>query len=99
VSVPVQRRNVTYPVVSTVTTSSSEITTAITELQTVVRGEVERLRMDMIRQFIGFKAEMGRKWDVDIVSLRKENELLREEVRGLRKHELERKSSSSWKLG
>jgi hypothetical protein len=96
---PTFRPTLPRPSTQLPTSQSHDLTTAVTELQTVMRGEVERLRMDMIRQFITFKTEMGRKWDSEVVALRRENEGLREELLGLKRREMERKGSSSWKLG
>ena len=72
---------------------------AVLEIQTVLRRDIERLRIDMLRQFVSFRGEMGQMWEGEVGRLRRENELLRGEVEGLKKEAGKRNERSGWKLG
>jgi hypothetical protein len=72
---------------------------AVLEIQTVLRRDIERLRIDMLRQFVSFRGEMGQRWEGEVGRLRRENELLRGEVESLKKEAGKRNERSGWKLG
>jgi len=77
-----------------------ELGSAVVEIQTVLRRDIERLRLDMVRQFISFRSEMGQKWEGEVDRLRRENESLKGELDTMRR-ERDRKSDGTgkqWKL-
>lgn len=77
----------------------ADLGSAVVEIQTVLRQDIERLRLDMVRQFISFRSEMGQKWEGEVDRLRRENDSLKGEVETMRR-ERDRKSDSTgrWKL-
>lgn len=76
-----------------------DLASAVLEIQTVLRRDVERLRLDMVRQFISFRSEMGQKWEGEVDRLRQENQSLKEELDTLKKeNEKKRDSMGRWKL-
>lgn len=77
----------------------SELGSLVLEIQTGLRRDIERLRLDMFRQFVSFRNEVGQKWEGEVERLRKENDSLRRELDTLKK-EQERKSDGMgiWKL-
>ena len=77
----------------------ADIGSAVVEIQTVLRRDIERLRLDMLRQFVSFRSEMGQKWEGEVGRLRQENEMLRGEVETLTKEARKRNERSGWKLG
>ena len=78
---------------------SVEFGAAMVEIQSVLRRDVERLRLDMVRQFISFRSEMGQMWEGEVERLRKENEVLRGEVENLKKEKDQRKEGGGrWKM-
>lgn len=78
---------------------SVEFGAAMVEIQSVLRRDVERLRLDMVRQFISFRSEMGQMWEGEVDRLRKENEMLRGEVENLKKEKDQRKEGGArWKM-
>ena len=78
---------------------SADVGTAVLEIQTVLRRDIERLRLDMLRQFVSFRSEMGEKWEGEVGRLRRENELLKGEVESLKKEAGKRNDRSVWRLG
>jgi len=87
------------PVIVPTAPLSADTGSAVLEIQTVLRRDIERLRMDMLRQFVSFRSEMGQKWEGEVGRLRRENELLRGEVESLKKEAGKRNDRSVWKLG
>ena len=77
----------------------ADVGSAVVEIQTVLRRDIERLRLDMLRQFVSFRSEMGQKWEGEVGRLRQENEVLRGEVESLKKEAGRRNERSGWKLG
>ena len=77
----------------------AELGSMVLEIQTGLRRDIERLRLDMVRQFVSFRSEMGQKWEGEVERLRQENEVLRTEIHTLRR-EREKLSDgmSTWKL-
>lgn len=72
---------------------------AALEIQTVLRRDIERLRLDMVRQFVSFRNEMGQKWEGEVDRLRRENESLRGELNVLKKdREKKNEDRGHWKL-
>jgi len=72
---------------------------AVLEIQTVLRRDIERLRLDMVRQFVSFRNEMGQKWEGEVDRLRQENESLRGELNILKKEREKKKEDRGyWKL-
>jgi len=56
----------------------------VLELQSILRREVEKLRLDMVRQFVTFRSEIGQRWETEISYLRLENERLKAEIHELK---------------
>jgi len=56
----------------------------VLELQSILRREVEKLRLDMVRQFVTFRSEIGQRWETEISHLRLENERLKAEIHELK---------------
>jgi len=52
---------------------SADAGSAVLEIQTVLRRDIERLRIDILRQFVSFRSEMGQKWEGEVGRLRWEN--------------------------
>ena len=78
---------------------SVEFGAAVMEIQSVLRRDVERLRLDMVRQFISFRSEMGQMWEGEVDRLRRENEMLRGEVESLKIESNQRKEGvGRWKM-
>jgi hypothetical protein len=78
---------------------SLEFGAAVMEIQNVLRRDVERLRLDMVRQFISFRSEMGQMWEGKVDRLRKENEMLRGVVESLKnENNQKRESVGRWKM-
>lgn len=78
---------------------SEGLGSAVLEIQTVLRRDIERLRLDMVRQFVSFRNEMGQKWEGEVDRLRSENELLRGELSTLKKEQEKKKDEKgSWKF-
>lgn len=89
------------PADNSATTSElpADLASAVLEIQTVLRRDVERLRLDMVRQFISFRSEMGQKWEGEVERLRRENESLKEELDTLTKENDKKKDSMGrWKI-
>jgi hypothetical protein len=77
----------------------ADLASAVLEIQTVLRRDVERLRLDMVRQFMSFRSEMGQKWEGEVERLRRENKLLQQELDALRKgNDKKRDSLGRWKI-
>lgn len=77
----------------------AELGTAALEIQTVLRRDIERLRLDMVRQFVSFRSEMGQKWEGEVERLRQENEKLKEEISILKRNAEKRSDvAAGWKL-
>lgn len=69
------------------------------EIQTSLRRDIERLRLDMLRQFVTFRNEIGQKWEGEVDRLRSENESLKGEVERLRKEGRKRDDERNrWRL-
>jgi hypothetical protein len=84
-------------------TSSSEVpadlASAVLEMRIMLRGDVERLRLDMVRQFVSFRTEMGQKWEDEVEQLRRENGVLKEELDTLKKeNDRKRDGMGRWKI-
>jgi hypothetical protein len=71
---------------------------AVLEIETVVRRDIERLRLDMIRQFVTFRDEIGKKWEGEVDRLRRDNEVLRKELNTLKKEQEKKVESGRWNL-
>jgi hypothetical protein len=72
---------------------------AVLEIQTVLRRDIERLRLDMVRQFVSFRNEMGQKWEGEVDRLRRENESLKGELNILKKEREKRNEDRGyWKV-
>jgi cell division protein FtsB len=69
------------------------------EIQTSLRRDIERLRLDMLRQFVTFRNEIGQKWEGEVDRLRAENDSLKGEMEKLRKERRERDDERNrWRL-
>jgi hypothetical protein len=78
---------------------SVDLGTAVLEIQTVLRRDLEKLRLDIVRQFISFRGEMTHKWEDEVESLRRENAALKEEVASMRKEQQKKTDAAArWKL-
>ena len=97
---PRKRNHITDVGKTTPTTDvTPDLASAVLEIQTVLRRDVERLRLDMVRQFISFRSEMGQKWEGEVDRLRRENESLKEELDTLKKdNDKKRDSMGRWKI-
>ena len=94
-----KKRN--QPADNSATTSElpAALASAVLEIQTALRRDVERLRLDMVRQFVSFRSEMGQKWVGEVERLRRENKLLQQELDTLRKGNDKKKDSlGRWKI-
>ena len=77
----------------------ADLGSAVLEIQTVLRRDIERLRLDMVRQFVSFRNEMGQKWEGEVDRLRRENETLKNELNTLkREQEMKSKGNGNWQL-
>ena len=85
--------------VPAVSTLPADVGSTVLEIQTGLRRDIERLRLDMLRQFVSFRSEMGQKWEGEVGRLRQENEMLKGEVESLRKEAGKRNDRSGWRLG
>ena len=65
----------------------------VLELQSILRREVEKLRLDMVRQFVTFRSEIGQRWETEISHLRLENERLKAEIHELKEEQRKRYST------
>jgi hypothetical protein len=84
-------------------TSSSEVpadlASAVLEMRTMLKRDVERLRLDMVRQFVSFRTEMGQKWEDEVEQLRTENGLLKQELDTLkRENDRKKDGMARWKI-
>jgi len=71
----------------------------VMEIQTSLRRDIERLRLDMLRQFVTFRNEIGDKSEGEVRRLRAENESLKAEVEKLKKEKNERNNERArWNL-
>ena len=76
-----------------------DLGSAVLEIQTILRRDIERLRLDMVRQFVSFRNEMGQKWEGEVDRLRGENEILKNELNTLkREQEIKLKERGNWQL-
>jgi hypothetical protein len=72
---------------------------AVLEIQTVLRRDIERLRLDMVRQFVSFKSEISQKWEGEVDRLRQENEMLTVELNTLKKQQEKKKEErGNWHM-
>ena len=76
----------------------ADVNSAVLEIQTVLRRDIERLWLDMLRQFVSFRSEMGQKWEGEVGRLRQENEMLKGEIESLKKEAGKRNDRSVWRL-
>jgi hypothetical protein len=77
----------------------TDLGSAVLEIETVLRRDIERLRLDMVRQFVSFRNEMGQKWEGEVELLRRENETLKNELNILkREQEAKSKERGNWQL-
>ena len=77
----------------------ADLGSAVLEIQTVLRRDIERLRLDMVRQFVTFRNEMGQKWEGEVDRLRQENESLKNELSSLkREQEIMTKERGKWQV-
>jgi len=74
---------------------SVEVGTAVLEIQTALRSDLERLRLDVVRQFVLFKDEMGKKWKDEVEYLRDENVALKTKVETLQR-EAKNRNVGGW---
>lgn len=72
-----------------------DIGTAVMDIQTTLRSDIERLRLEVVKQFVSFKAEMGKKWKDEVEYLRDENVALKKRLEDL-KREMKNKEKGSW---
>ena len=71
----------------------------VMEIQTSLRRDIERLKLDMLRQFVTFRNEIGDKWQGEVRRLRTENESLKAELENLKKEKTERNNErAGWSL-
>jgi hypothetical protein len=75
---------------------SADVGSAVLEIRTVLRRDIERLRMDTLRQFVSFRSEM---WEGEVGRSRWENEFLSGGVESLRKEAGKRNDRPVRKLG
>jgi len=76
-----------------------DLGSTVMEIQTSLRRDIERLRLDMLRQFVTFRNEIGAKWEGEVHHLRVENESLKAELEKLKKEKSERNNERTrWNL-
>jgi hypothetical protein len=77
----------------------ADLGSTVMEIQTSLRRDIERLRLDMLRQFVTFRNEIGQKWEGEVDRLRAENDSLKGEMEKLRKERRERDDERNrWRL-
>lgn len=77
----------------------ADLDSAVLEIQTVLRRDIERLRLDMVRQFVSFRNEMGQKWEGEVDRLRQENATLKNELNTIkREKEMMSSEKGNWQL-
>jgi hypothetical protein len=57
-----------------------DIGTSVLDIQTKLRSDFERFRLEITKQFISFKDEMGKKWNDEVEQLREESLVLEKRV-------------------
>ena len=96
---PKDPQSPTKKMADTTSVLSTDLGSAVLEIETVLRRDIERLRLDMVRQFVSFRNEMGQKWEGEVELLRRENETLKNELNTLkREQEAKSKERGNWQL-
>jgi hypothetical protein len=92
-------KNPQSPAKNTTSELPADLGSAVLEIQTGLRRDIERLRLDMVRQFVSFRNEMGQKWEGEVDRLRQENEILKNELNTLKtEREIKLKERGNWQL-